>query len=220
MICITDVFLENFVKAAAAIKAASLTFRQSGKNSTPTVSRREVDSTPVMVTKFDDPQRELLEAEFISQSGKNSPMPRTSRSLTPLLNGRVSLIDIVPGIGTPEPTTPLSPDSDVFVAKFDYVPTAETELGLTKGQRVTVIEKADNNWWHGLLDDNPAKHGWFPESFVEAYQPEPDQNTMEASRKVSQVTIGSSDEIEATGLFEGYKLIMQLYRNGYTEVCR
>ena len=137
--------------------------------------------------------------------------------MTPLLNGKVALIDIIPGIGTPEPTTPLSPDSDVFVARFDYVPTAETELALTKGQRVTVIEKADNSWWHGLIEENPSKHGWFPESFVEPFQTVSDQSTVQTSRKISEVTCGSSDVVEVAGLCTDYKYIN--YTNGCMKVC-
>lgn len=198
-----------------------MTFGHSSKTTTPIISRRDIDSTPVLVTKFDNPDREKLEAEFISRSGRNSPLLQNSRPVTPLLNGKITLLDIVhstgtPETGTPETTTPSSPNCDLYVAKFNYVPMAETELALSKGQRVTVIEKAGNSWWHGLVEDNPQNHGWFPESFVEPYQPVPNQSMVQGPCRMSEFTAGSSDEVEVTGLcIDSIRTCMQ-----HVEMCK
>lgn len=63
-------------------------------------------------------------------------------------------------------TTPVDSDlqHEIFVAAESYQATQATELSLTRGIRVTVIEEVNNDWWRGEVD---GRIGIFPISYVE-----------------------------------------------------
>ncbi len=46
---------------------------------------------------------------------------------------------------------------------YDFTKQEEGELTIRKGQVITVIDKTDQNWWRGRVDD---KEGIFPVSYV------------------------------------------------------
>ncbi len=53
-------------------------------------------------------------------------------------------------------------------AVFDFVPGSRpNELPLAAGDRVTVLDRADENWYYGFKTDHPDRKGLFPVSFVE-----------------------------------------------------
>ncbi|XP_033630572.1 growth factor receptor-bound protein 2-like [Asterias rubens] len=48
-------------------------------------------------------------------------------------------------------------------AVYDFEPQEEGEIALVKGDVITIVEKADANWWKGSLND---KTGIFPATYV------------------------------------------------------
>lgn len=53
--------------------------------------------------------------------------------------------------------------SEKYMAKFDFGGSTDIELQFKKGNKITVIEKADNGWWKGICE---GQVGWFPETYV------------------------------------------------------
>jgi len=49
------------------------------------------------------------------------------------------------------------------IVKYNYKSQQSDELSLTKGAEVTVLEKSDDGWWKGELNE---KIGWFPSNYV------------------------------------------------------
>lgn len=113
---------------------------------------------------------------------------------------------------TPSPPpsyeSPIPPE-DVFVAKFDYAAQSDSELKMTQGDRVIVIERAEGGWWHGVIGE---EHGWFPETFVEPEESVPPpydegkgdvKEEKEAEpfrpRGMTEFHKGTSDQVEASG---------------------
>lgn len=47
--------------------------------------------------------------------------------------------------------------------KYNYKSQQQDELSLTKGTKISVLEKSDDGWWKGQLD---GKVGWFPSNYV------------------------------------------------------
>lgn len=52
----------------------------------------------------------------------------------------------------------------VAIVKYPYEATRNDELGLTKGEQVTVFEKSSDGWWLGELRN--GSRGWFPSNYV------------------------------------------------------
>lgn len=50
------------------------------------------------------------------------------------------------------------------VAKFDFDPQDDDELGFRRKDRITVIDQTDDSWWKGELN---GRVGVFPASYVE-----------------------------------------------------
>ena len=50
------------------------------------------------------------------------------------------------------------------VAAFDFEPQEDGELRLRKGDKITVLDKSDANWWKGETADK--KVGMFPVPYV------------------------------------------------------
>lgn len=49
------------------------------------------------------------------------------------------------------------------VVKYNYKSQQTDELSLTKGAKISVLEKSDDGWWKGELD---GETGWFPSNYV------------------------------------------------------
>ena len=202
------------------------------------MSTIHVDSTPKMVTKFDQPLKEENESTTIEktyplpytppESGHASPSlsehktnlantlnttevtlespPHSNESL-PIVNETASL----PSTQSPSPgpESPI-PTEDVYIAKYDLVPELDTELQLNAGDRVAIIERADNGWWHGVIGD---RHGWIPETFVRPLEEvddtlkngsdEEQDNEEEESkfrpRGMTEFHSGTSEEVNVSG---------------------
>lgn len=50
------------------------------------------------------------------------------------------------------------------IAKFNFHPQNDDELGLKKGDKITVLEKKEDGWWKGKVG---MQAGWFPSNYVE-----------------------------------------------------
>lgn len=204
---------EEFQIAAALIKAASDTFSRdvTGKNtsksppkstpkSTPTINRMSVDSTPLLVTKFETHSHE----GSIDDLYRGSSLLTSSRPDTP---SSIKTGSNIPSSHLASHESPI-PDSETCVAKYDYVATVDTELDLKQGDVVVILERADNGWWHGLVGE---KHGWFPGSFAEPAPtssqadtpllPSEEEPIALGPRKMSEFVAGTSEEVEASGMF-------------------
>ena len=204
---------EEFEMAAALIKAASDTFSRDIRGistpkitpkATPTITRVGIDSTPRLVTKF-----ETRSQGSTDEISRGSPSLSGSRPDTP------SSLRAKPSSPIPAGESPI-PDSDLFVARYDYKPMSDTELELHQGEVLVVLEKADNGWWHGLVGE---RHGWFPESFAESapldvleqYRGGSSAQQSQAwrragrgavalgPRRMSEFVAGTSEEVEASG---------------------
>ena len=217
--------------AAALIKAASDTFNRDVKSTpraTPTISRVVVDSTPRLVTKFENRSQ-----RSIDEISRGSPNLAGSRPDTP---GSTRASITKPESPLPVGESPI-PDSELIIARYDYKPMSDTELELHQGEVVVVLEKAENGWWHGLIGE---KHGWFPETFAEPAPPDALDKHQDGSthqslawdgaekraialgpRRMSEFVAGTSEEVEASGkptvLFS---LSLSLSLSGISLTCR
>ena len=206
-------YIESFAAAAATIRVASIAFQYDTAASTPTVSKK-VDSTPLLVTKFDDPNRSEIETAFIvANVNTQTPdaSPNVKRSATPLLDDRA--LSPIDNNGSRTPTPPLHsplPSDDIYIAKYNYDPQADSELRLQKGNEVIVIEKTDTGWWHGVVGED---HGWFPETFVKqtdkkAEEKMKDEENIELEKEefrprgMTEFHKGTSEEVEAMGMID------------------
>jgi hypothetical protein len=52
----------------------------------------------------------------------------------------------------------------VQVANFKFVAREDDELSLEEGTEVTLMQKADGDWWLGSTSD--GRTGWFPSNYV------------------------------------------------------
>ncbi len=85
-------------------------------------------------------------------------------------------------------------NSDQYIAKHDFNGSTDIELGLKKGDIVTVVEKADGGWWKGVCD---GRMGWFPETYI---CPAPVE-TREEALSLSTNQPASMEETMKTGEF-------------------
>ena len=58
----------------------------------------------------------------------------------------------------------LPPQVTTVTAAFDFEPQEEGELRLRKGDKITVLDKSDQNWWRGRNAQN--QEGMFPVPYV------------------------------------------------------
>ncbi|XP_003382848.1 PREDICTED: growth factor receptor-bound protein 2-like [Amphimedon queenslandica] len=56
-------------------------------------------------------------------------------------------------------------EPETVIAKFDFQPQEQGELGLTKGDEVVVLDKSDANWWKGR-NKRTNEEGLFPVPYV------------------------------------------------------
>ncbi|GMT04156.1 hypothetical protein PENTCL1PPCAC_26330, partial [Pristionchus entomophagus] len=58
------------------------------------------------------------------------------------------------------------------VVRHNYEAKLEDEMGLTKGDKINIVEKSSDGWWKGECN---GRTGWFPSNYVEevASAPEP-----------------------------------------------
>ena len=52
----------------------------------------------------------------------------------------------------------------IVYAAFDFEPQESGELKLRKGDKITVLDKSDSNWWKGKCAD--GREGMFPVPYV------------------------------------------------------
>ena len=118
---------------------------------------------------------------------------------------------------------------DVYVAKYDYEGTEDTEeLTFREGDHITVVRREESGWWQGLVNDH---YGWFPATYVEPLTIGPtdvasnnadmeNKDTLEeprdlGPRKMTEVTAGTSEEVEATGYHHTYTYIKYIIYSIY-----
>ncbi|GMT32407.1 hypothetical protein PFISCL1PPCAC_23704 [Pristionchus fissidentatus] len=70
------------------------------------------------------------------------------------------------------------------VVRYTYEPKLEDELGLTKGDTITVLERSSDGWWKGECH---GRTGWFPSNYVEesAAAPPPTPAAIAASERTA-----------------------------------
>ena len=56
-----------------------------------------------------------------------------------------------------------SPAAELFVVRHVFTASDASHLPLQMGRIVEVVEKSNNGWWRGTIDDDT---GWFPASYV------------------------------------------------------
>ena len=56
-----------------------------------------------------------------------------------------------------------SPAAELFVVRHVFTASDASHLPLQMGRIVEVLEKSNNGWWRGTIDDDT---GWFPASYV------------------------------------------------------
>uniref|UniRef100_A0A183IPT0 Cytoplasmic protein NCK1 n=1 Tax=Soboliphyme baturini TaxID=241478 RepID=A0A183IPT0_9BILA len=54
----------------------------------------------------------------------------------------------------------------VAFARYDYCPTRDDELKLTRGSEIEVLEKSADGWWRGQCGNHV---GWFPSNYVDEH---------------------------------------------------
>jgi hypothetical protein len=64
--------------------------------------------------------------------------------------------------------TPANPTYGVATALYDFIPEASDELRLNRGDKVTLRERIDENWWEGELR---GQVGIFPTNYVQVITP-------------------------------------------------
>jgi hypothetical protein len=70
------------------------------------------------------------------------------------------------GVGTAEPVG--KSESAVFaVVKFSRASSGPTELTITKGESILVLNSKDKDWWYGSVVGKPSVVGYFPSNYVE-----------------------------------------------------
>ena len=173
--------------------------------------------TPSTNNKLQQGSKEEESTFIIANLHTGTPQasPQIPRAHTPIKRA--------PSEATPSPPpsyeSPIPPE-DIYIAKFDYAPQSDSELKMTQGDRVVIIERADGGWWHGVIGE---EHGWFPETFVE-----PEEGSLptydEAKDKKEEIKKeeeeepfrprgmtefhkGTSDEVEASGKKKIFNLI-------------
>ena len=52
------------------------------------------------------------------------------------------------------------------IAKYSYETQQSDELSLTKGDKIVVLEKSSDGWWHCRLVNDSDKVGWIPSNYV------------------------------------------------------
>ncbi|RUS82252.1 hypothetical protein EGW08_009990 [Elysia chlorotica] len=83
----------------------------------------------------------------------------------------------------PEMEVPVK-NENIYTVAFPYQPLQDGHLSLHKGDKLRLVETADNGWWRGV-SVKKGKSGWFPSSYV----------TAEDIASSENKTIGSNDEI-------------------------
>ncbi len=223
-------------RVSAVIKAYTITGSR--------LSTLNVDSTPLVLTSFDEPIKEENETTFKSdndeynlpntppESGHGTPCPDSHKVVSPVPTGTVfesppPSNESLQSSESPPPvsmssitdTRSSSPSSsaspvpieDMYLARFDLVPETESELKLIAGEKVIVIERSDNGWWHGVIGDN---HGWVPKTFLQPLNESTDdhdatydtsvQNTEQKEsdfrpRGMTEFHSGISEEVNVSG---------------------
>ena len=217
---------ENFKLAAAAIVAASSSFSQqhsslasaktkgtrtpTNKKRSTTVSKTDINSTPVMTAKFDCTALDSVVIEnekHISESSASSSRPNTPHNLG---GSDVIVNHITAGSSQDSSDSNQAVKLEPYLAKYNYVGGTEIELPLRKGEVVSVIEKAASGWWQGACG---GRVGWFPASYVKPAATEEKNREQQAGRReggVGEFALRGmeeslrSDTLDATGETGGY----------------
>lgn len=194
---------EDLETAAAAIRAASFAFTlDRGGLGTPSSTKKNILSTPVLaVSKFDHVEKETNFMNITSTPDLNQDCLNT-----PLIDDKVDTPVVTEALSSTSGNDSPLPNDEIYIAKFDCVGQSESELQLTKGDKVIIIEQADNGWWHGVIGD---RHGWVPESFLESIDENTQKNIEEKDnlndeieefrpRGMTEFHSGTSEEVEAS----------------------
>ena len=173
---------ENFKMAAAAIVAASSSFTlrhgsmqtkklrstNSSSRLPNNISKKDIDSTPKLVTKFDQSTLDAVVIE--NERHEAGSLSGTSRPETPRSQRGVEVIanHVTSEMTSSQDSSQTTPSEsgltfESYVAKYNYVGGTDIELPLKRGEEVKVIGRADSGWWQGMCG---GKVGWFPASYV------------------------------------------------------
>ena len=213
---------ENFKMAAAAIVAASSSFSQhhgslatSKRTRTPTNTRRtttfsksDIDSTPKMTAKFATHAPRGQDSVVIgndrnvsvSTAGDSSPDTPRSLAGSDVITNHVTMEAVTMDNGKSQESSysnlvETGMNFEPYVVRFNYVGGTEIELPLTKGERVNVLEMADNGWWQGVCG---GRVGWFPASYVKPAGVKKQLTVQETGPRGMAESL-QSDTLEATG---------------------
>ena len=74
---------------------------------------------------------------------------------------------------------------ETVIAKYAFLPQHEDDLGFKKGDSIIVLEKQEDGWWRGCVEQ---KEGWFPSNciLVENESTKPASKSEPASALVNQ----------------------------------
>jgi len=71
-------------------------------------------------------------------------------------------------------TMALNPSNCVFVAKYNYAPRRDNELGFKKGDLLYIVNGDDTNWWLGKIKNSPGPIGYIPVNYVANFENQDD----------------------------------------------
>ena len=190
---------------------------------TQTISKKDIDSTPKLVSKLDHREPPNMDNLIIENVTRESSSAGSSKPTTPKSQRGVEIIsnkgaesagssqesDATPLPGLVETTAvattiarPLQSStnanllpSDRYEAKYDFYGSTDIELALKKGDIVSVIEKVDNGWWKGVCG---GRVGWFPEAYVQPAPQEAPKVQGAFPRRMEEMMM-SGDEFEVSG---------------------
>ncbi|KAM9307634.1 SH3 and cysteine-rich domain-containing protein [Gastrophryne carolinensis] len=106
-------------------------------------------------------------------------------------------------------TVPIFKDSgETFVALYKFVPQENEDLALRPGDKITVVDDSNEDWWKGKIED---RTGYFPANFVQKLNPNERRyrctRTFIGCKEQGQITIKenqicSSSEKEHNGFLQ------------------
>lgn len=86
--------------------------------------------------------------------------------------------------------------SSIAIAKYNYKSQQIDELSLTKGDRISVLEKSDDGWWRGILK---GQSGWFPSNYVTETCNQQGADERNSSTRTNQVNSITSNMNNSSG---------------------
>ena len=99
------------------------------------------------------------------------------------------------------------PINEEYVSKYEYNPSKDDELSLTKGMKLLVLQKEQDGWWLGRSLDRPDLTGWFPSNYVFQSPSSPPAQTQQNVLMVVRTLYPYAARYPEELTFEQYQLL-------------